>query len=372
MNGEAGVAGSLDSPPSRMQPLRQRISRRQLVLMLAALLLAAGATGLARYWWTTERFIESTNDAYVGGDVTEISPHVSGFISEITVADNEYVHAGQLLIRIAPADFQASQQHAIALVQGERAAMAALQAKIALQRSLIAQAQAELAASRAQRRFEAADETRYDALVRSGAVSIRDLQQVNAAYLAAQAAVRAAQARLNATRDQLSVLDAAVGERLASVHQAEARLETARLNLGYTEIRSPIEGYVGDRSAHVGAYVIAGTQLLSIVPAHSLWVDANFKEDDIAEMRPGQPATIVADVDRRRVLRGHVASLAPATGAIFSLIPPENATGNFTKIVQRVPVRIELDAADASLGVLRPGLSVTAKVNTKIHRVTGS
>ena len=372
MNGEAGVAGKLDSPPAHTQPVRQRISRRQLVFLLAAFLLAAGATAFSRYWWTTERFIESTNDAYVGGDVTEISPHVSGFISEIAIVDNEYVHEGQLLIRIAPADFQASQQHAVALLQQERASVASLHAKIALQRSLIVQAQAELAASLAQQRFSAADATRYDALVRPGAVSIRELQQVKTAYLAAQAAVRAAEARLNAARDQLSVLDAAVGEALASVHQAEAQLETARLNLGYTEIRSPIEGYVGDRSAHVGAYVIAGTQLLSIVPAHSLWVDANFKEDDIAEMRPGQPATVVADVDRRRVFRGHVVSLAPATGAVFSLIPPENATGNFTKIVQRVPVRIELDGVDASLGVLRPGLSVSAKVNTKLHRVTTS
>ena len=372
MSSKAGVAGSLDSPPARTQTVLRRISRKQLVLFLAALLLAAGATALGRYWWTTERFIESTNDAYVGGDVTEISPHVSGFISEIAVADNQYVHAGQLLIRIAPADFQASRQHALALVQEERASMASLRAKIALQRSLIVQAQAELAASRARQRYEAADATRYEDLVRSGAVSIRELQQVNTAYLAAQAAVRAAQARLNASRDQLSVLDAAVGEALASVHQAEAQLETARLNLGYTELRSPIEGYVGDRSAHVGAYIIAGTQLLSIVPAHSLWVDANFKEDDIAGMRPGQPATIVADVDRGRIFRGHVVSLAPATGAVFSVIPPENATGNFTKIVQRVPVRIELDAVDASLGVLRPGLSVTAKVNTKLHHVTRS
>jgi Barrel-sandwich domain of CusB or HlyD membrane-fusion len=147
--------------------------------------------------------------------------------------------------------------------------------------------------------------------------------------------------------------------------QAKADLETARLNLGYTEICSPIDGYVGNRAAQVGAYVANGAYLVSVIPAHGLWVDANFKEDQLAEMRPGQPATIVADVLPGRAFRGHVESLAPGTGAVFSVIPPENATGNFTKIVQRVPVRIALDDGAASLGELRPGLSTTVSVDTK-------
>ncbi len=161
------------------------------------------------------------------------------------------------------------------------------------------------------------------------------------------------------------VIAADTGAAEAAVAQAQADLQTARLNLGYTEIRAPIDGYVGNRAAQVGAYVTPGTYLLSISPAHGLWVDANFKEDQLAGMRPGQQATVVADVLPGHVLHGHVLSLAPATGAIFSVIPPENATGNFTKIVQRVPVRIALDGADATLGTLRPGLSTTVSVDTR-------
>jgi membrane fusion protein (multidrug efflux system) len=161
------------------------------------------------------------------------------------------------------------------------------------------------------------------------------------------------------------VLSANIEEASAAVAQAEADLQTARLNLDYTEIRSPIDGYIGNRAAQVGAYVSQGSYLLSIVPARDLWVDANFKEDQLARIKPGQPATIVADTLPGHVFHGHLLSLAPATGAVFSVIPPENATGNFTKIVQRVPVRIALDDEDASLGKIRPGLSTFATVDTR-------
>jgi membrane fusion protein (multidrug efflux system) len=177
--------------------------------------------------------------------------------------------------------------------------------------------------------------------------------------------VASAQAALAAANQQLSVLAANIDEAAAAVAQAQADLQTARLNLGYAEIRSPISGYVGNRAARVGAYVSQGTYLLTIVPAHGLWVDANFKEDQLARMQPGQPATIVAATLPGHVFHGHVLSLAPATGAVFSVIPPENATGNFTKIVQRVPVRIALDDEDASLGRIRPGLSTVATVDTR-------
>jgi membrane fusion protein (multidrug efflux system) len=159
------------------------------------------------------------------------------------------------------------------------------------------------------------------------------------------------------------VLDTQTAETRADLAQAEADLATARLDLGYTEIRAPIDGYIGDRGAQIGAYVTTGANLLSIVPAHGLWVDANFKEDQLAQMRAGQPVTIVADVLPGRKFTGRLLSQAPATGAVFAVIPPENATGNFTKIVQRVPVRIAIDDDDDTLGVLRPGLSVTAAVD---------
>ena len=345
----------------------RRLSLKQVALLAGAVLLAAAAITYGVHWWTVGRFIVSTDDAYVGGDVTEIAPHVSGFISEIAVEDNQYVRAGQLLVRIAPADFRAAREYSAGLVRQAQASVASLEARMTLQRSLILQARADLAARRDQEHFDQEDAERFRALARKGAASVQEEQRAETAYRAAQAATLAASAKLTASRQQLVVLAAALRQAQAAVQESQAHLLSATLNLGYTEIRSPIDGYVGDRAAHLGAYVTAGTQLLSIAPAHGLWVDANFKEDDIAHMRPGQPAIIVADVDAGHVFHGHVVSLAPATGAVFSVIPAENATGNFTKIVQRVAVRIALDGADGTLGLLRPGLSTTASVDTRQH-----
>ncbi|MDE2006556.1 MAG: HlyD family secretion protein, partial [Rhodospirillales bacterium] len=168
-----------------------------------------------------------------------------------------------------------------------------------------------------------------------------------------------------AATTRVAVLRADLAAATAAVAEAAAARATARLDLGYTEIRAPVAGYVGNRAAQIGAYVTPGTVLLSLVPARGLWIDANFKEDELARMRPGQPARIAADVLGGVVLHGRVGSLAPATGAVFSVIPPQNATGNFTRIVQRVPVRILLDARDAALGRLRPGLSATVSVDTR-------
>ncbi|MCY1429101.1 Multidrug export protein EmrA [compost metagenome] len=168
-----------------------------------------------------------------------------------------------------------------------------------------------------------------------------------------------------AARRQLDVIDSQRGQAQAALQQAQAEREQALLNIGYTELRAPVDGYVGNRRARVGAYAAAGSQLLSVVPAKGLWIDANFKEDQLAHMQVGQAVSIRADILPGREFHGHIESLAPATGAQFSVLPPENATGNFTKIVQRVPVRVRLDSVDADFGALRPGLSVVAQVNTR-------
>ncbi|HUC66596.1 MAG TPA: HlyD family secretion protein, partial [Stellaceae bacterium] len=202
-------------------------------------------------------------------------------------------------------------------------------------------------------------------LATTPAGSLQNAQRAEANGAAARATVAAAAAALTATRQQLGVLDADIAEARADLAQAEADVETAQLNLGYTEIRAPIDGYVGNRAAQVGAYVASGAYLLSVIPSRGLWIDANFKEDQLARMVPGQPATVVADVLPGRVFHGHVASLAPGTGAVFSVIPPENATGNFTKIVQRVPVRIALAPDERLRDALRPGLSAVVEVDTR-------
>jgi membrane fusion protein (multidrug efflux system) len=220
-------------------------------------------------------------------------------------------------------------------------------------------------------RYAREDAARYHALALTTFGTVQNDQKAFAADRKAEATVRSSTAGLGAARQQLTVIDTEINETQASLAQAQADLRTAELNLGYTKIRSPIDGYVGNRGAQIGAYTTIGTALLSIVPAHGLWVDANFKEDQLARMRPGQKSIFFADVLPGRTFEGRVLSLAPATGAIFSVIPPENATGNFTKIVQRVPVRIAVDDGDGSLGVLRPGLSTTVSVDTRSRLENG-
>ncbi len=343
---------------------RFRLNRR-LAGAALGLLVAGGIAWYGWNWWQVGRFVETTDDAYVGGNVTTISPHVAGFVSKILVGDNQYVKAGQLLIQLDDRDYRANLAHAEAVVQHQTAALANLHAKYDLQQSMIDDAQAKLAADQAEAGYAHVDAVRYHALAVTTFGSLQNDQKAFAADHKAAAAVRSGEAGLGAAKQQLAVIDTEIAETRASLAQAQADLSTAQLDLGYTEIRAPIDGYVGDRSAQIGAYATVGTALLSVVPARALWVDANFKEDELARMQAGQKASFVADVLPGRTFAGRVLSLAPATGAVFSVIPPENATGNFTKIVQRVPVRIAIDDGDGTLGLLRPGLSTTVSVDTR-------
>ena len=342
----------------------RRLSLKRLAWVGIACALGVAGSGYGYYWWAVDRFFQSTDDAYVGGDVTPISPHIAGFVAEIPVTDNEHVHAGQLLVRLDDRDVRAAVDHAEAVLTQRAAALAGLRARYEQQQSAIAQNGAELDAKTAQANFAKVDAERYRTLALSNYGSRQDAERTLALDQQAKAAVASAQAALAAAKQQLSVLDADIAEATAATKRARADLETARLNLSYSEILSPTDGFVGNRAAQVGAYVSPGSHLLTIVPAHGLWVDANFKEDQLVRMRPGQPATIVADTLPSHVFHGHLASFAPATGAVFSVIPPENATGNFTKIVQRVPVRIALDD-DANLERMRPGLSTIATIDTR-------
>ncbi|MCL2428294.1 MAG: HlyD family secretion protein, partial [Alphaproteobacteria bacterium] len=232
---------------------------------------------------------------------------------------------------------------------------------------VIAQAFADTAATAAELARAKYDLDRYRELSSDRFASRQRFEQADADHEKARAADIKARAARDAAERRLGVIDTQQQQVQATLAQAVADRDLAVLNVSYTEIRSPIDGVIGNRSARSGAYAPAGVGLLAIVPAHGLWVDANFKESQLSRMREGDPAQIVADVMPGVRLHGRVASLAPATGAQFSVIPPENATGNFTKIIQRVPVRILLDDGDAELGRLRPGLSVIVRVNTR-HR----
>jgi membrane fusion protein, multidrug efflux system len=347
---------------------KPRISFKKMSLLALACALGLAACGYGYYWCTFGRFFEETDDAYVGGNVTPIAPHIAGFIAEIAVSDDQRVNAGQLLVRLDDRDVRAAVDHAAALLDQRQATLAGLRAKYTLQQSVIAQADADVAAKAAQATFANLDAERYHMLALSDSGSRQNEQRTSALDKQSQAAVTSAQAGLAAAKQQLGVLSAQIAEAAAAVAQAKADLQIAQLNLSYAEIRSPIDGFVGNRAAQVGSYVAPGAYLLTIVPAHDLWVDANFKEDQLARMQAGQAATVVADTLPGHVFHGHLQNLAPATGAVFSIIPPENATGNFTKIVQRVPVRIALDDGDAALRTIRPGLSTTVRVDTRPTR----
>jgi membrane fusion protein, multidrug efflux system len=339
-----------------------RLSRKNLLLAAAALAVVLGASWYGYDWWTIGRFLESTDDAYVGGDITVIAPQVSGFITKLAIADNQTVKAGQLLLQIDDRDYRAALAKADAAVALQQASLANIAATRRLQESTIAQAQADLITTNAETIRTKEDTERYRSLSQDKWASLQRYQQANAAYTEAVGADAKARAGLEAARRRLDVIDTETQQAQASLAAAIADRDTAQLKLGYTSLRSPVDGVVGNRSAQLGAFAAIGAQLLAVIPAHDLWVDANFKESQLARMKAGQPVNITADVLPGEVFHGHVVSLAPATGAEFSVLPAENATGNFTKIVQRVPVRIRLDDGASELGRLRPGLSVTASV----------
>jgi membrane fusion protein (multidrug efflux system) len=352
-----------DTASPQPHPARRSRGRTLLQWMVpTAIVLGVAAWGL--HWWSVGRFHEETEDAYVGGEVTVMSAKIAGYISELPVSDNQFVHAGDLLARIDTRDYNAALQRAAGSVDAQQAALVNIKAGLSLQQSLIAKARAGVDAAQAEETRACDDAQRHQDLVKRSAVSLEAAQRAQAAYQSALAGTARARADLQATERQLDVIAAQRLQAAAALEQAKAEQQIAQLNVGYTEIRAPRDGYIGNRKARIGSFVSPGNALLALVPAQGLWVDANFKEDQLRRMQIGQRVSLRADAWPGQELHGRVASLAPATGTQFSVLPAENATGNFTKIVQRVPVRIELDTADSQFGRLRPGLSVVADVDT--------
>ncbi|WP_035606762.1 HlyD family secretion protein [Haloferula sp. BvORR071] len=352
-------------------------ARRQSILKRALLLglLVLAATGTAKWthrWWTIGRFMESTDDAYVGGNVTSIAPQVSGFIARVAVEDNQLVHAGDLLVQLDDRDYRAALAKANAAVAMQQAALANLDATRHQHLATIAQAEAEVNAALAEITRSREDQSRLQRLLSAHAISAQASQQADADYQRAEAAGAKTRSALEAAQRYLEVIAAQKLQAEASLAQSLAQRESARLDLSYVELRAPVDGIVGNRSAQVGAYAGTGSQLISLVPVHGLWIDANFKESQIAGMAPGSPASVRIDSIPGKTFTGKVTSIAPATGAQFSVLPPENATGNFTRIVQRLAVRVVLDDLEGASFQLRPGLSVKAEVDTRSSGKEGS
>jgi membrane fusion protein (multidrug efflux system) len=342
--------------------VRQR--RRVPWMTVAVSAVAAVVASAALYWNFVLRFEQSTDDAYVGGNVTVLAPKVNGFVDQILVTDNQRVKAGDVLVRLDARDYDAKLAQAGADVDSARAALMELEAKQQLQQAVIGQHEAEKRASAAELTRAASDKVRYSELVKSDAVSNQIVERADADYSKANAGLERSDAELLAAKRQLDVLAAELVDAHARVDTALAAQKVAMLNVEYTTIRSPVDGYVGNRTGRVGMLANIGVPLLTIVPASGLWIDANFKEDQLRRMRAGDRVDVSLDASSV-TMHGRVDSLAPATGATFSVLPAENATGNFTKIVQRVPVRVHLDPQPALLNVLRPGLSAVVTVHTE-------
>jgi membrane fusion protein, multidrug efflux system len=346
---------------------RRAFGKRHVLLPLLGLIIAAGVAWYGHYWWTTGRFLEATDDAYTQADAVTIAPRVAGYIITVAVDDNQLVHAGQLLARIDDRDFRAALDQARADAAASEADVDGWDAQLSLQKATIAQADSDVASAQATLDFARNDYQRYTELMHSGAGSVQRAQQADADIRSRTAALARSRAALVAANEQVRVLQAQRAKAAAVAQRAEATVQQAELNLSYTVIAAPIDGAVGDRSLRLGQLVQPGTRIMDIVPnGRDIYVVANFKETQLAQMWRGQRVTAVLDMLPDVTLRGHVDSLAPGSGAQFALLPPENATGNFTKIVQRVPVKIVLDPADSeTLRKLRPGLSATATVDLR-------
>jgi membrane fusion protein (multidrug efflux system) len=347
--------------------LSSQLSRKTVLLGAFALLLVGGAWGSARLVFKSGS--ETTNDAYVTADYTLVAPRVAGQIAEVLVDDNQVVKAGQLLARIDDRDYRAALASAEGDVEVATAAVRDLDATIAQHPALVAQAQATLRSDQAAVVFARANDTRYRHLSAGGAGTVEEQQHAVTALEQQQAGHDRDRAALVAAEQQLDVLRAERDKALGALARAQAALDQARLNLSYTEIRAPIAGMVGQRSVRVGAFIGVGAPLLAVVPLSQAYVIANFQENQLAHMRPRQPARITVDSYPGLVLKGHVDSLAPATGVAFAPIAPDNATGNFTKVVQRLPVKITIDPGQPEAERLRVGLSVEPVIDVSASEV---
>jgi membrane fusion protein, multidrug efflux system len=345
-----------------LRPSQKAVKRA--ALALALLLGVAGAADFGYNYLTTGRYLETTDDAYVKADSTLISPKISGYIAQVLVGDNQPVKAGQLLARIDDRDFKAALDQADADVAANEAAVLNLDAQLALQQPIIEQGTADVAAAEANAKFAQEEQARYDGLMKTGSGTVQRAQQTDAALRASNAQLQHSKSGLLAAQRKVEVLSTERARALAQLDRARAVEAQAALNLSYTEIKAPVDGTVGARSLRVGQYVQAGTQLMAVVPLDAVYVVANFKETQLTHVRSGQPVELEIDSFHGTKLRGHVDSLSPASGLEFALLPPDNATGNFTKIVQRVPVKIVLDDHGLT-GLLRPGMSAEPTIDTK-------
>jgi membrane fusion protein (multidrug efflux system) len=365
---EKGAALAEGNPNSGPAPEAQPSAGnawRRLAIPVLAVLAALAFVGLATLrWdaWVGGSAVQTTNDAYVRAEVTRLATRVAGEVRTVAIKDFQRVKSGDLLVEIDPADYEAQVAQADAGVAGAKAALNNLDNQVELQYATIAQAEAQRLSAEARQVEAQQEQERQQALTQTQAGTRQRLEQAVADYAKAQADVRASRAVIAAQRHQLEVLAGTKKQRTADLLGAQASLAAARLRLGYTKIVAPFDGVVGERQVQPGDYVNIGSNLINIVPLPNVYVIANYKETQLTRVKSGQPVEITIDTFPDQTLRGQVERISPASGSQFALLPPDNATGNFTKVVQRIPVRIALDKGQPLLERLLPGMSAVTRI----------
>jgi membrane fusion protein (multidrug efflux system) len=343
----------------------KRRLNRKLLLAAAALALVAVGSWYGQYWWATGRYLVSTDDAYVGAKNTTLASKVSGYVDAVLVDDNAKVHEGDVIAKIDYGDYRLAVDSARGKVATQQATIDRIGKQVEAQQAAIDQAKAQLASAQAGSARADADYARQQQLAARDYASKQALDAALAAKDQSKASVQGAQAAVEAAEANVQVLKAQQEEAARTLKELNTALAKTERDLSFTVIKAPMDGVIGNRAMQVGDYVQPGQRLASLVPLDAVYVDANFKETQLGKVRPGQPVKIAVDSMGGEKIDGTVVSVAPASGSVFSLLPPDNATGNFTKIVQRVPVRIQVPAELAEHGVLRPGMSVVVSVDTK-------
>lgn len=332
------------------------------VFIILALVIALGSWG--KSWFLERQKYESTDDAYLKANMLLISPKVQGYVTQLLIDDNQVVKKGDLLAVIENRDYQAKVLQAEATIEEARAYKKRLQSMKATQQAQLATAEAKIVAAQAKLSPFAKDVERFTALTARGSAPMQMLDAIKAQSRQVAAEVQEQQAALIAQQKQLATFDVEMTEVEARLKNAQAQLALAKMDMDYTQVRAPIDGIIGNRGVQLGQLVRPGMTLAHLVANKNIWVDANFKESQLNRMRVGQPVTIKIDAHPDLKLVGTVDSIAPASGAEFSILPPENATGNFTKIVQRVPVKIVFTKG-TNLSVLKAGFSAEVKIKVE-------
>ena len=337
---------------------------RSRAFMLGLALLACALAYCAWQLLFARNEEQSTDDAFVSADYTVLSPKVGGIVQQVLVEDNQHVTAGQLLVRIDDRDYQAALASARADVAGAEAQRLNTRATLERQQAVIDQASTLVDANQAEEKLARQELERYQQLAGQGAGSVQNAQQAQSRFDVSRARLAQNRAALAATRKQTDILQAQHGAAEAALLRARAGLQRAELDLAHTQLRAPVDGIVGRRAVRVGALVNPGASLMAVVPLNRSFVVANLQETQLTHVRRGQRASITVDAYPGATLRGTVHSIAPATGVTFAAIAPENATGNFTKVVQRIPVKIALEAGQDGDARLRVGMSAEVRIDT--------